>query len=164
MSLAYPHRIWTIAVQKSYEVAKARIQLLFLSSQYPCAKFSRHWSKDNPQGLCSFSHCQESQAVESPEHILLNCPAYASTRNTMIALCLQQKDPVSHNLVTSFLLSGSPSKMMQFLLDSSALPEVNYWAQNCGDQVYSNLFYLSRNWCFALHRECLKRLCKWNFR
>ena len=86
MSLASPHRIWTTAGQKCYEVAKARIQLLFLSSRYPCAKFSRLWSKDNPQGFCSFSHCQERQAVESPAHILLNCLAYASTRNSMIAL------------------------------------------------------------------------------
>ena len=36
MSLASPHRLWTSSGHNTYEVGKARIQLLFLSSQYPC--------------------------------------------------------------------------------------------------------------------------------
>ena len=55
MSLTSPPRLWTTAGINSYEVARARIQLLLLSSQYPLAKYTRHWSVDNPNGICSFS-------------------------------------------------------------------------------------------------------------
>ena len=55
MSLTSPHRLLTTAGSNSYEVAKARIELLLLSSQYPLAKYTRHWSVDNPNGICSFS-------------------------------------------------------------------------------------------------------------
>ena len=76
MSLACPHTLLLIAGQKPYEVAKARIQLLFLSSQYPCAKYSRHWTPDNPMGLCTYQQCKEHHIVESIDHVLLFCPAY----------------------------------------------------------------------------------------
>ena len=164
MSLTSPHRIWTTAGHKSYEVAKARVQLLFLSSQYRCNKLTRHWSSENPEGFCSFGLCAEKRLVESPEHVLLNCPAYTHTRQNMISLCMKTQDPVSHSLVTSFLLSSSTQKMMQFLLDCSVLPEVIRGAQLHGEQIYSDIFYLSRTWCFAIHRERMKRLGRWNFR
>ena len=35
MSLDCPHKLWTTAGSNPFEVAKARIQLLFLSNQYP---------------------------------------------------------------------------------------------------------------------------------
>ena len=75
LSLTSTHRLWTSAVNNSYELAKSRIQLLFLCSQYPCAKLTRHWSSDNSLGLCSFPSCRENNIVESPGHVLLHCPA-----------------------------------------------------------------------------------------
>ena len=164
LSLKTTHRLWTAAGPKSYEVAKARIQLLFLSSQYPCAKFVRHWTPDNPKGLCSFLTCKQSQVVESPEHVLLNCPAYTSTRDNMISLCLKTKQPKIHSLVTSLLLSNAQQSLMQFLLDPSSFPEVIKCAQNFGEHIYNDVFYLGRTWCFALHRERMKRIGRWNFR
>ena len=164
LSLNSPHRLWTTAGPKPYEIAKARIQLLFLSSQYPCSKHTRHWSADNPEGLCTFSSCWENHLVESPEHILLYCPAYNSSRQNMFYLCFKTTCPVAFSLVVNFLNHKSTTKLMQFLLDCSSLPEVIYMAQHHGEQVYSDLFYLSRTWCFTLHRERMKRLGKWNFR
>ena len=163
MSLASPHKLWTTAGKKSFEVAKARIQLLFLASQYPCGSLSKHWTPENPLGLCTFPDCHHKNLVETPEHVLLRCPAYTTTRKKNITICLKTQDPVSHRLVTSFLLSDSTQKMMQFLLDCSVLPEVISGAQNYGKQIYDDLFYLSRTWCFSVHRERMKRLCKWNF-
>ena len=151
MSLTTTHKVWTTAGQNTHEVAKARIQLLFLSSQYPCSKLLRHWSNDNPLGLCTFPTCQQDNIVESPEHILLCCPAYSQTRHKLIALCLKHRDPVSHLLVTHILLANSQKTVMQFLLDISAVQEVIHAAQVNGDQVFDNLFYLSRTWCFSLH-------------
>ena len=163
LSLSSPHKIWSTAGHNSYEVAKARVQLLFLGSRYPCGELTRHWSQENPHGLCTFPACKLSEIVESPEHILLACPAYIETRHKIIALSLKRKSPVSHTLVTRFLLSNSRQTVMQFLLDSSVIPEVISAAQVHGDHVFNDLFYLGRTWCFAMHRERMKRLCKWNF-
>ena len=162
MSLASPNSIWTAAGRDSYDVAKARIQLLSLSSQYPCAKYTRHWSADNPNGICSFSSCSTLNLVESPEHVLLQCPAYTTSREKMILMCLRSREPRVHQLVTRFLLSNS-AKIMQFLLDCSAIPEVINLSQSWGEDIYKDLFYLSRTGCFTMHKERMKRLCRWNF-
>ena len=162
-SLNSPHRLWTTAGHKPYEVAKARIQLLLLCSQYPCGSRTRHWSLENRHGYCSFSTCLENTLVETPEHLLLHCPAYNSTRNSLVALCLRLKNPVSYFLVVSNLLSNSPQGILQLLLDCSSLPEVILAAQHNGDQIYNDLFYIGRTWCFSIHRERMKRLGRWNF-
>ena len=143
-------------------MAKARIQLLFLSSQYPCAKLARHWSFENPLGLCTNDVCYKTLQVESVEHILLHCPAYSATRLQLIQTCLNVKDPNSLMLISDILVRSNTDRV-QFLLDCSILPEVIRTAQCHGEHIYSDLFYLSRTWCYAIHRERLKRLHKWNF-
>ena len=163
MSLTAPHRLWTTAGKNTYEVAKARIQLLFLSSQYPCAKHVRHWSKDNPLGLCNYGPCQEGLEVESPEHILLHCPSYSEIRLQSFKTCFNVSDPITHSLVSTILGSSTNQTIMQFLLDCSVIPDVIRAAQCFGDHIYNDLFYLSRTWCYVIHRARLKRLCKWNF-
>ena len=164
MSLSATHRLWTTAGKNTYEVAKARVQLLFLSSQYPCAKLVRHWSKENPLGLCSHGPCQENLEVESPEHILLHCPSYSEIRLQSFIKCFNVTDPISHSLITSLLKESTNHTKMQFLLDCSVIPDVIRAAQCYGEHIYNDLFYLSRTWCYVIHRARLKRLCKWNFR
>ena len=164
MSLKSPHKLLSSAGSKSYEVAKALVQLRFLSSQYRCAKLTRFWTPSNTNGLCSFPTCLANNQVESPEHILIFCPAYNTTRLNMVALSLKLANPVSHNLVVINLLSKNTAKIMQLLLDCSSLPDVIVSAQNHGDHIFNDIFYVGRTWCFALHRERLKRLGLWNFR
>ena len=164
LSLTSTHRLWTSAGNKSYEVAKARIQLLFLCSQYPCAKLTRHWSSDNSLGLCSFPSCRENNIVESPEHVLLHCPAYILTRQRMFSMCFKLPNKVSLTLIANILYKSSNQKLMQLLLDCSVIPEVIASSQSHGEQVLSDLFYFSRMWCFSVHQERMKRLGKWNFR
>ena len=161
MSLRSPHKLLLAAGPKMYEICKAKIQLKFLCSQYPCGERTRHWTPENSAGICTFLNCYNNKSVESPEHILLHCPAYNSARNNMIAMCLKIKNPISHGLVTSLLLSKSNSIKMQFLLDSSSIPEVIASIQLYGEQVSKDLFYCGRNWCFVLHRERLRRLGQW---
>ena len=139
LTMSSPHKLWIAAGPKSYEVAKARIQLLFLSSQYPCAKYSRHWSPENPLGICTFPDCKSRNYVESPEHLLLYCPAYSSTRQKMVTLFLRIWDPISHFLATSFLLCDSSKMMMQFLLECSVIPDVIRCAQEYGKYIYDDI-------------------------
>ena len=163
-SLRAPHRLLRTAGHKAYEIAKARTQLLFLSSQYRCARLTRHWSLSNPEGFCTFSSCFERELIESNEHILLHCPAYITSRQKMVSLARKITSPFSRSLAASFLSCPSTKTVMQFLLDCSALPEVISSAQLHGEVIYNDLFYLTRNWCFSVHRERSKRLGLWNFR
>ena len=103
LSLSTTHRLWTSAGSKPYEVAKARIQLLFLSSQYPCAAVTRHWSSDNPMGHCRAPPCLGLSQFETAEHLLLHCPYYNSIRASLLALCLKLKNPVSHSILLQCL-------------------------------------------------------------
>ena len=91
------------------------------------------------------------------------CPAYTKVRQRMFSLCLSVFNSVSLTIITEVLLKSreSDSQLIQLLLDCSALPEVIAAAQ-C-DQVFADLFYIGRNWCFCVHRERLKRMGKWNF-
>ena len=163
-SLRSPHRILISAGQKSYEVAKARIQLLFLASKYPCNQNTRHWSPQNPHGFCPFQPCTENEIVESPEHILLHCPVYNPIRQHLYSQCLGLTSPASNQLVMNILHSQSNTNIMQFLLDCSVLPDVIKMAQIYGENIYRDLFYISRTWCFSHHRFRMKKLGKWNFR
>ena len=164
MSLSRPHRLLTAAGSKSYEVAKARIQLLFLSAKYPCGQLTSHWSSSDSEGTCTFLSCKQRSTVETPEHILLECPAYSATRLNLVSLCLNVKNPVSNHIVTNLLLSPSTHLIMQFLVDCSPIPLVIHLAQLHGEDIFNDLFYLSRTWCFAIHRERMKRLGRWNFK
>ena len=164
-SLTKPHKLWTFCGGNPYEVSKARIQLLFLASQYTSGHLTRHWSKDNPSGYCSFPPCNQNQIVETTQHILLMCPAFTKIRQKMFSMCLSVSDSVSLRIITNVLFRAreSDSYLMQLLLDCSSLPEVIAAAQLHGDQIFADLFYIGRNWCFCVHREHLKRLGKWNF-
>ena len=119
-----PHRLLTSAGNKMYEVAKARIQLQFLSSQYKCAQLTRHWSPANPNGLCTSPQCYEFNVVESLDHILLSCPSYNTTRQNMVNLILKLPNPVSHKIAVTHLLSKNTFKIMQMLLDCTTIPEI----------------------------------------
>ena len=163
-SIIKPHRLLTSAGNKMYEVDKARIQLQFLSSQYKCAQLTRHWSPANPNGLCTSPQCYEFNVVESLDHILLSCPSYNTTRQNMVNLILKLPNPVSHKIAVTHLLSKNTFKIMQMLLDCTTIPEVIRSAQIHGEKVYEDLFYIGRTWCFAIHRERMKRLQLWNFR
>ena len=161
MSLSSPHKIWTTAGNKPYEVAKPRIQLLFLSSKYPCARLTHHWSPENSDGFCTYPPCKEEGLIETAEHILLDCTAYTVARQSLTSLCLASQDRVIYQLVCTYMFSEN---FIQFLLDCSSLPPVIRAAQEHSDRIYSDLFYLSRTWCFGIHRERMKRLNKWKFR
>ena len=163
MSLCHPHKLWTTAGNNPFEVAKARVQLLFLSNQYPCARVSRHWSAENPEGLCTYPLCHTQRLVESREHILLYCPAYNTARERIITTCLESSNPSVKILLTKYLVSSNPELTMQFLMDCSVLSEVIKAAQLSGPNIFSDLFYHTRTWCFVLHKQRMIRLCKWNF-
>ena len=157
MSLRTPHLIWRTAGSNPYEVSKAVQQARFLSGRYRAAALERHWSQ-NKEGVCH--QCPDSS--ETIEHILISCMAYNETKKKLYTLWLSTKVPIVYELVVG-ALSSEKEYLLQFILDCSVLPKVISAAQTHGYEVYEELYYLTRTWCFAIHRQRLRDLGRWNF-
>ena len=158
MSLKTPHLLWKTAGSNPYEVAKAVQQARFLSGRYRGGYLEKHWTQ-NKEGICL--NCHESS--ETSEHILIFCKAYEETKKKLYSLWLSTNIPVVYQLVLD-ALSSDTEYLMQFILDCSALPKVIRAAQDHGPHIYNELFYLTRTWCFAIHRQRMKGLGRWNFK
>ena len=157
MSLKTPHLLWQTTGSNPYEVAKAIQQARFLSGRYRSACLERHWST-NREGICF--NCKEEP--ETIEHILITCVAYQETKRRLFRLWLSSKNPIVYELVLG-ALSSDREYLLQFLLDCSTIPVVIRAAQIHGFELYNELFYLTRTWCFSIHRQRMKGLGSWNF-
>ena len=135
-----------------------------LSRKYITDKLSRHWSV-NKSGLCSTPGCT-GEDVGSLEHMLLFCPALADARQRIIALChkvaLENEDLT--NILSSALNGQTTEMVMQFLLDCSSLPAVIILKQSGGNHLVERLFYISRSWCYSLHRSRMNKLGLFQYR
>ena len=161
MSLSQPHPVWLTASSNPYEVNKAIIQAQMLSGRYRTESLCRYWSA-NPGGFCLLKLCLNTK--EDLTHILITCPALDNTRSRLVSFFKQYavKNNVIHNMVTTFLESTDLAYRTQFLLDCSTIPEIILLKQNHGFYILNHLFYLSRSWCYSIHRERLRQLGKWN--
>ena len=158
MSLARPHPLWTTTESNPYEVAKAVQQARFLSGRYRTESLCRHWTA-NTMGLCLCCSCKIEESID---HILLFCPAYQGTRQTVINYWIKRSRGPALQLVLEAI--ASPSVIfLQFLLDCSSLPPIITATQLHGQDILSQIFHLTRTWCFAIHRERMKMLGRWNF-
>ena len=160
MSLAKPHPIWITAHKNTQEISKAIQQSRFLSGRYRSGYMSRHWDKKNPEGFCHSDHCQG--IIEDTKHILLNCQQYAVDRSKLFHFWIENSDEIIHTLIKE-ALNSTDTVFLQFILDCSVLPFVIKAVQTHGDTILEKVFYLTRTWCFVIHRERMKFLGKWNF-
>ena len=157
MSLVEPHPIWKTAGSNPYEVSKAIQQARFLSGRYRTESLCRHWSA-NKKGLCLSLTCENEE--ESVHHILITCCAYHQVRDRHLSIWHNHPDPIIRKLLLD--AAHNPQTLLQFLLDCSVLPNVILAAQEHGSVVFTSLFKLTRTYCYAVHRERLKLLGRWN--
>ena len=158
MSLKTPHLIWRTAGSNPYEVSKAIQQARFLSGRYRSSYLERHFST-NKEGICK--NCNSGE-LETIEHILVSCITYNETKKKLYRLWLATEIPIVKELVLN-ALSRERTYLLQFLLDCSVLPDVIRAAQDHSDDIYKELYYLTRTWCFAIHRHRMRSLGRWNF-
>ena len=148
MSLFSPHPIWTHA-KSPYEVSKAVIACRMLSGRYRTDRLTRHWTPDNPQGICRLSGCSNQEGTLT--HILLYCPALSESRLGMIKLwsnfmvSRQALLPIIH-----FYTILQPDLMIHLLLDPTSLPLV-ISIQKTDPETFQHCLYLARTWCFSTH-------------
>ena len=159
MSLKKPHPIWLTAGSNPYEISKAIQQARFLSGRYRTEGLAKHWTK-NKSGFCQSSSCLS--VVETVEHILLHCSAYASCKKSLYSLWLSATNPIVLGLVLEALTSET-AYLLQFILDCSVLPTVINATQQFGFIILEELFYLTRTWCFSVHKQRMKMLGRWRY-
>ena len=149
--LARPHAIWWTAGANPYEVAKAVVQCRMISGRYRTLLLISNWS-ENGESCCPATSCTETD--ESLEHILLECPAYSQIRTNLVAKFKSVKNEDLRKLALS-ALHQSPTFLMQFLLDATALPATRSLISKMGKEILFPLFNLTRTGCYAIHRERL---------
>ena len=159
MSLTRTHPLWSSAGSNPYEVAKAVIQARMLSGRYRTRLLSSNWS-ERADTSCISSSCVED---ESLEHILLQCPAYATCRANVVKKWRSAGNPVVAKLAQDALDISPSAYLVQFILDPSVLPQVRLAVQVSGVDILNGTFSLARTWCYAMHRERLKLLGVWKF-
>ena len=130
--------------------------------RYRTGSQCRFWSQ-NKDGVCILPLCAAHHAKEDVPHILLSCPSLSPFRHQLSVLLLNynQSHPYLSSILTSFFNSTDIMFKTQFLLDCSVLPQVVHLQQHGCQNVLQDLFYITRTWCFSLHRERLKLLQSW---
>ena len=103
-----------------------------------------------------------SNEVESVEHILIHCRAYTECKRRLYSLWLSSPNPVVIKLVTE-AFSEEIEYLLQFIIDCSVLPHVINAVQAQGPEILDDLFYLTRTWCYSIHRYRMKMLGRWIF-
>ena len=163
MSLSKPHPLWTTAGPNPYETNKAIVQARMLSGRYRTEGLCRFWST-NPEGTCLLPECSHLLAKEDITHILITCKSLAEVRNRLIKFftSYSNKNPYLSSIISEFLVSTDTTFQTQFLLDCSTLPEVIILRQTYGFHILESLFYITRTWCYSLHRERLRKLDRWS--
>ena len=148
MSLNSPHPIWTCA-NSPFEVSKAVIAAKMLSGRYRTDRLSRHWTNDNPDGLCRLPGCSNQEG--NLPHILLHCPALSHSRSNMIKMwsAFMVSRPALLPIVHKYTIE-LPELFPQFLLDPSCLPLVISTNLLYPDTL-QHCMYLARTWCFSSH-------------
>ena len=161
LSIRSPHPLFSSAGSSAYEVTKAIIQALFLSSRYRTEKLCRYWST-NTNGYCLLPQCLALKLIEDEEHILLSCQSLAATRARLseFTISYAKAHPIVAELLVTFTNPYNPL-YSQFLVDCLVIPQVILHAQKHRNITLQHLFKVTRTWCYALHRDRLKLLGRW---
>ena len=154
MSISRPHPLWTSCSSNPFEVNKAIVQASFLSGRYTTDYLARHWNHSNPAGYCLL--CPDKFIPGTLHHLLLECDAFHTKRQSICEFWMKQADDNPHLLqLLQDMLQSSPSVLIQFLLDPSTLPQAISMSQ-AGNINIDFVFYLTRTYCYGIHRRRLQ--------
>ena len=97
-------------------------------------------------------------------HILTECVDLQPARSRVLRLWVEylKENPVYFPVVQKYTESSDKQQFVQFLLDCTVLSDVITLRQKFGLAVHDSLLYLTRSFCFSIHKYRLKLLGKWN--
>ena len=152
-SLAFPCKVYLAAGQTRYEVAKLNVQLKMLSGRYRTSHLSRYWT-NNKAGICmTGDFCKSHGIIETVSHILTSCIALEPKRASLKKLCLEKKPDGPLPSLFLHIFNCNTEEQTQFLLEPLSNPYVIRLVQNYGKPLLEQICYLTRTFCFSLHRE-----------
>ena len=152
MSLTTPHPIFTSCQSNVYESNKSLCQAALISGRYKTNYLARHWTADNPQGLCGICPAG-TDLQETIEHFLLICDSLHTKRSEVTKHWLSysmENNDLNELLVKK--LNGSQDIFIQFVIDPSSDSDV---ISGCQLNLFdiNTIFKLTRTWCYSLHRK-----------
>ena len=112
----------------------------------------------NPLGFCLL--CPGKFLFGTVQHLLLHCEALPDKRTRLIELWSAHADEDGHlHSLLKELLQSKPEVLVQFLLDPSVVPQA---VALCQQKLVtlSTLYYLTKTWCYGIHRRRLQLLGK----
>ena len=150
-----PFQMYTQAVPH----LKWKPHLQFLCGDFLNNKLLSEWSNCSPAcQLCVHSDnldTSSSAPVEDTCHILTICPTLSDTRNRIL-LDIQTLCQTSICYIDFDVILSDKHVLTQFILDPTSLNlKTNV---NISDPMVPELYRLSRDICYALHRERKERL------
>ena len=128
-----------------------------LSGRYRTSVLTKHWDSDKT-GFCPAPDCSDQETIE---HFLAICPFYDQCRARLKELWKNSKTPILKDLLKAVLAYPS-HELVQFILDASVHPLIISYAQIYGNEILTEVFHLTRTWCYTLHRARLKLLKVFN--
>ena len=138
---------------------KAIIQAKLISGRYRLETLTKHFSISNKSDdLCKLPQCQlaENSHVGDIDSFLWTCPSLHTERLLLINGINQfyEENPYLESPIRACLCSNRTL----FILDCSVMEPVITLTQNLGPTILQQLFKLTRNFCFVLHKKRLSLL------
>ena len=160
-NLRHPHPLWTTCNSNSFEVNKSAVVARLLSGRYLSDWHCRHWSSDNPAGLCML--CPDEETPGTLEHMLVTCTALNEKRKVLNKYIHDQTDDNDAlRAVIAAEMSSTVTNTVQFLLDPSVVSSVQIAVQQ-KKFTLEEIFAVTRTYCYAIHRRRLQLIGRFNF-
>ena len=129
-----------------------------LSGRYRTERQKRFWS-GNAHGNCQI-HENCKTTPETLSHLLIKCPGLEGTRSRLLKSFLTDSPgPVKYLL--SDILTLNDQQQTQFFLEPLSNPRVISLMQEIGSTITEKICYITRTFCFSLHRKRLIALGEW---
>ena len=124
-----------------------------LSGRYRTSLLCKYWSS-NSEGLCLVgSQCSQQGIKESLCHILVNCHGLEPKRSHLKNIFLQREYEGPINQLLKNVYTWGPEEQTKFMLEPLTNPFVIIKIQNYGNIMRDKICYITRTFCFSLHKQ-----------
>ena len=151
-SLKFPCVAYKMAGSNRYEIAKLKIQLLMTSGRFRTERQKRFWSGNTLGNCLTSEECKDTP--ETLSHILISCPGLETTRTKLLTSFLATSPYPIKYLLTD-ILTLNDEQQTQFFLEPLSNPNVISMIQDLGVTITEKICYITRTFCFSLHRRRL---------
>ena len=144
LGLAGAPHVALLNINTTQDARRLRYHLKFLTGDYLTAERLAIDQAQSPK-------CKLCDApVESIEHVLTRCLATAETRRRILPELL---NIVSQVQPSCAILNLQQGHLTQFILDCSSMNLPNCFRVPTHNPRISEIFKISRDWCYAIARE-----------